>query len=115
MIGQIGSFFIPHDPDRQVRVHIVEPGLEALRVRGMAKHPGRDHRAACGIMPAVRAIGVWHTAGCIAIPGQVRPVLPERTPETDVGGADAAALLRSQPAKATLPKMGGSKRGFTDV
>ena len=36
LVAEVLAFFVPHDPDRQIRIHIVQPGGKGIRVARMA-------------------------------------------------------------------------------
>jgi len=84
MITKIVTFLIPHHPDCEIGVNIVEPGLKSIRIIRMSKQSGRYNSAAGRIMPTINTVGIRHAAGNISIPGKVCEILPERSAEPNI-------------------------------
>ena len=85
MTAQIVTFIIPHYPDGEIGVDIVEPGFKRIRIAGVPKQSGRHNGAAGGIMTAINTVGIRHAAGDVSIPGQIGAILSERAAEPDIG------------------------------
>jgi hypothetical protein len=69
------ALLIAGDPDREIRVDVVEPGLEEMRVRGVAVELRRDDRASRGVVTTVSAIGIGYAARGGAVPAEIGSIL----------------------------------------
>jgi len=84
MIGKIVTFIIFHHPDSEIGVDVVEPGLERLRIAGVAEQSSRNNSTASCIMATIDAVCIRHTAGYVSIPGKIGAILSERPAEPDI-------------------------------
>ena len=80
---EIFTLLIPHHPNGEIIIHIIEPCPEGI---GIGPHGETVLRLRWalprGIVPAIGAVRVRNAAGRRAVPGEIRTVLPERAAQS---------------------------------